>query len=359
MSTEYREEIVAKLANDVSKVLECMADAVREKFKGTRVPSFKDFNTIVGEATNTAIKKMLDDTKDEIHKYKITIEELMTAVRKKNPDLVAKAHFNNEDEGTSGGDMAIGNTYVQERCFKITNEDFTLVAKNKRAKGKSALSTVFSDNEITHSWVSALRDDTVMPAFVEMAESYEMAPAAQVTAINHVEEDEDEDEPEHALCKVLTIFEPGLEDPQDSKVEAIIREPIESSKAAIEVHTVRELGVVAVITYVNGLCTEMRYYKISKKCKISKVPCFIADNKEDNDAWLTRLRDRATKEAKNTFLDEVTEAIKNSEFSKLDIDAEDLEEITKLVREKAEKKANEKLKPKEGHSNNRIKFYDN
>jgi hypothetical protein len=30
MSNEYREEIVAKLASDVSKVLERMADTVRE-----------------------------------------------------------------------------------------------------------------------------------------------------------------------------------------------------------------------------------------------------------------------------------------------------------------------------------------
>lgn len=350
MSDEYRDEIVAKLANDVTKVLEHMATEMHDKFQGQKPPSYQDFNEAVGEATNVAIKKLLDNTKDEIHKHGITIEELMTAVRKKNPDLVAKEQFENED-GTSGGDRALGNTYVQERCLKITNKDFKFERRDKKPiKGNSPLNTVFSDDEVTLAWVSALRDDTVLPSFIEMSENYEMTPDAQLTSINYVEE------PEHALCNVLTIFEPNR-DKENSKIEKLIREPIESSKSAIEIQALKALKLVSVITYVNGFCVEMRYFRILSGGKVSRVPCFVADNKEDNDEWLAKRIIKAKEEAKSTFLDEITEGIKEGKYPV--IHADDFEEIAKIIREKAEKRANENLKPKEGHTNNRIKFYDN
>jgi hypothetical protein len=347
---EYREEIVAKLANDVSRVLEHMADAMHEKFQDKSKPSFEDFNNAIGEATNEAIKDLLDSTKEEIHKHGITIEELMAAVRSKNPDLVAKEKFENED-GTSGGDRALGNTYVQERSLKITNKDFTIMMKKKKPKDVSPLKTVFSDDDIAAQWVCSLRDDTVIPSFIDMAENYEMTPDAQVTSINYIEGAD-----EHAICKVLTIFEPHLKSKEDSKIETIIRGPIDTSKAAIEVHVIRALSLVAVITYVNGFCIEMRYHRISKG-KISKSTCFIADDKEDNDEWLIKQRDRAQKEAKNNFIEEVLEGVKEGKYPIIHKD--DLDEITELIRRKAEERSNESPKPKEGHTNNRIKFYDN
>lgn len=351
MSDEYRDEIVAKLANDVSRVLEHMATAMHEKFQDNKeLPSFEDFNEAVGEATNEAIKDLLDSTKEEIHKHEITIEELMTAVRSKNPDLVAKDKFENDD-GTSGGDRAIGNTYVQERNLKITNKDFTIMMKKRRPKDESPLKTVFSDDEITTQWVCSLRDDTVIPSFIQMAEHFEMTPDAQVTSINYVEGAD-----EHAMCKVLTIFEPHLKSKEDSKIETIIRKPVDDSKAAIEVQVIKRLNLVAVITYINGFCIEMRYHRISKAGKISKSTCFIADDKEDNDEWLIKQRDRAIQEAKSEFVEEVMEGVKEGKYPIVHKD--DLEEIMKLVREKAENRANESQKPK-GHTNNRIKFYDN
>lgn len=350
MSDEYRDEIVAKLANDVSRVLEHMATTMHDKFQDKKKPSFEDFNDAIGEATNEAIKDLLDSTKEEIHKYEITIEELMAAVRRKNPELVAKDKFENDD-GTSGGDRAIGNTYVQERCLKITNKDFTVMLKKKKPKDASPLKAVFSDDNITKQWVSELRDGTVLPSFIGMAENYEMTPDAQVTSINYIEGAD-----EHALCEVLTIFEPHLKSKEDSKIEKIIRKPIDSSRAAIEIHMVKQLSLVAVITHVDGFCVEMRYHRVSNG-KISKSTCFIAEDKEDNDAWLIRQRDRAMQEAKNSFVKEVLEGVQEGKYPIIHKD--DLDEITELIRKKAEERANESPKPKEGHTNNRIKFYDN
>jgi hypothetical protein len=223
--------------------------------------------------------------------------------------------------------------------------------KKRRPKDESPLKTVFSDDEITTQWVCSLRDDTVIPSFIGMAEHFEMTPDAQVTSINYVEGAD-----EHAMCKVLTIFEPHLKSKEDSKIETIIRKPVDDSKAAIEVQVIKRLNLVAVITYINGFCIEMRYHRISKAGKISKSTCFIADDKEDNDEWLIKQRDRAIQEAKSEFVEEVMEGVKEGKYPIVHKD--DLEEIMKLVREKAENRANESQKPK-GHTNNRIKFYDN
>lgn len=344
----YREEIVAKIAINVSSALEEIADLINTD-KGY---NFKDFDNVVDNIANKKLKQILLSSKDQIHEHSITIQELMEAVGKINSNHVFEC---DEATGITGADKAIGNSFVQERNFKITEEDCTVTINGKN---QNALSIVFSSNNLTAQWISALRDTTVIPAFIKMTEEYGMLPAGQVTTVSY-------EEPGHALCEVKTIFEPALNDKKDSKVESIIREVINDSRAAIEMWIIEKNSLIAAVTYINGTCIEMRYFKIIKN-KISKTPCFISSNKEENDAWLERQRVKFKDNAEKDFINHVNELVEARNLPKVVTEKlmGEIEKLAASIRKEAEeihkkeKEQHQKPKTANAHSS-RIKFSDN
>jgi uncharacterized membrane-anchored protein YhcB (DUF1043 family) len=80
---DYREEVVAKVASSSIEAFRMMSHI----YNTGSIKSFEDFNKVVDDPNNSAIRELLDKAKEEVNKHIITKGEFLREIAKQDPKL--------------------------------------------------------------------------------------------------------------------------------------------------------------------------------------------------------------------------------------------------------------------------------
>lgn len=354
---DYREEIIAKLANSIRQAFERLEVDPKDEIMG-----LDEFHKKLNE--NTDIKDILNEARDDIRRHGITIQELVSQIAKGDSSVYEALNLGaqTDEDGVFESGRIVGNAFIETKSLHITSDDFSFCG-DFDTHGLSPIAAVFEDEGVTAAWISKLRDDSIVPAFIEVNPEKQIIPTVQSVGIRFEKPDGDEDD--YAVCKVVSVFWSSIK-PKDSGMEEgekEIQENLKGAQASVEIRKLKTFGLLLVVTSVGGLCIEMRYHKMYDNNKIAKQPMFICDNKEDNDEFVQnqinkvnkKLRERIKELAKSGELPhEIKEAIESGKFQMSVEELENLLDGSGGGDGSSSQDAMPKTKP-----HNRLKFFNN